>query len=100
MATKRVIAYFMHEAEREFARPSIQNAEVTDSFLMGDIDENLIPNIQNAGLVVEEVTPGPGLQSLPTFEAVHDASKTRLLSDRGIAPTFGGAVSFSADAAT
>jgi subtilisin family serine protease len=100
MATKRVIAYFMHEAEREFARPSIQNAEVTDSFLMGDIDENLIPNIQNAGLVVEEVTPGPGLQSLPTFEAVHGASKTRLLSDRGIAPTFGGAVSFSADAAT
>ena len=100
MATKRIIAYFMHETEREHARPFMQNAEVTDSFLLGEIDEALIPNIKNAGLIVEDVAPVPALSSPQTFEAVHGTTKTKLLSARGIAPTFGPVASVPADTET
>ena len=83
MTTKRIIAYFMHEAERDQARPMFQNAEETDSFLMRDIDEHSIATIKNAGLIVEEMTPVPGLRSPQNLEAVHGAMKTKLRSSRG-----------------
>jgi subtilisin family serine protease len=100
MATKRIIAYFMHEAERDQARPLLQNAEETDSFLMGDIDEHSIAAVKNAGLIVEEMAAVPGLRSPQSLEAVHGAMKTKLLSSRSSTPMSGAAVSMSADTAT
>jgi hypothetical protein len=39
MATKHVIAYVMHETERDLAAQQVENAQVTDSYVIGDIDE-------------------------------------------------------------
>jgi serine protease AprX len=55
MATKRVIAYVMHETERELAAQQVENAQVTDSYVIGDIDEDHIEELERAGLVVDEV---------------------------------------------
>jgi hypothetical protein len=39
METKHVIAYVMHETERDLAAQLVENAEVTDSYVIGDIDD-------------------------------------------------------------
>jgi serine protease AprX len=57
MATKHVIAYAMHETERDEAARLIENAQVTESYVIGDIDENRIEELERAGLVVDEVAP-------------------------------------------
>ena len=48
MATKHVIAYVMHEAERDLAAREVENAQVTDSYVIGDIDENRIQELEGA----------------------------------------------------
>ena len=57
MGTKHVIAYVMHEAERDLAAQQIENAQVTDSYVIGDIDEDRVEELEQAGLVVDEVPP-------------------------------------------
>ena len=60
MGTKHVIAYVMHEAERDLAAQQIENAQVTDSYVIGDIDEDRVEELEQAGLVVDELPPaGP-----------------------------------------
>lgn len=59
MAVKRVIAYYMHEFERDTAKKLMPFAEVTDSFAIGEVDENDIPKMQDAGLIVQEQFPVP-----------------------------------------
>jgi hypothetical protein len=100
MATKRIIAYFMHEAERDQARPLLQNVEETDSFLVGDIDEKSMANIKSAGLIVEELGAVPGLRSSQNLEAVHGAMKPKLRSSRGSTPRSGAGASLPVDTAT
>lgn len=53
MATKRIIAHYMHEGERAQASNSLKNAQVTDSFAMGEIDESQIPALQKEGLIIQ-----------------------------------------------
>ena len=65
MPKKRVLAYFMHEHEQAAAQASLENAEVTDSFVCGDIDDSKIKELEAKGLVVQMVTeevapPAPG----------------------------------------
>jgi subtilisin family serine protease len=55
MATKHVIAYVMHETERDLAAQQVENAQVTDSYVIGDIDEQGIEELERAGLIVDEV---------------------------------------------
>lgn len=75
MATKRVIAYYMHENEEAQASARMRNFERTESFLLGEIDEGDITLLEAQGLVVQELpaasepqTPGrtfdvaPGLR--------------------------------------
>ena len=57
MGTKHVIAYAMHEAERDLAAQQVENAQVTESYVIGDIDEDRIEELERAGLVVDEVPP-------------------------------------------
>lgn len=53
MAKKRIIAYFMQEKKRDKAREKMQNIEETDSYLLGDIDEDDISSLEKQGLVVQ-----------------------------------------------
>jgi hypothetical protein len=50
----------MHEAERDLAAQQIENAQVTDSYVIGDIDEDRVEELEQAGLVVDEVAPAGG----------------------------------------
>src|SRR5215207_809598 len=59
MGTKHVIAYAMHDTERDEAARIVENAQVTDSYVIGDVDEDRIEELKSAGLVVDEVAP-PG----------------------------------------
>lgn len=59
MATKRVIAYAMDETERYTAEQIVDNAQVTESYVIGDVDEDRIEDLERAGLVVDELAP-PG----------------------------------------
>lgn len=57
MATKRVIAYFMHESEQAAAAAALQNAVHTESYVLGDVDETQLAALRRQGLVVQEVAP-------------------------------------------
>ena len=59
MGTKHVIAYAMHDTERDEAARIVENAQVTESYVIGDVDEDRIGELELAGLVVDEVAP-PG----------------------------------------
>jgi serine protease AprX len=77
VATKHVIAYAMHETERDAAAQLVENAQVTDSYVIGDIDENRIQELEEAGLVVDEVAP-PGR---PTTAAM---ARRTMSAERGV----------------
>ncbi len=53
MAKKRIIAYFMHEAEEYAAVNMMKKVERTESYVMGEIDEVNIPALQKKGLIVQ-----------------------------------------------
>jgi subtilisin family serine protease len=55
VATKRVITYVMHEAEAVAAERILDNPVETQSYVMGDVDESRIPELQALGLIVEEI---------------------------------------------
>jgi serine protease AprX len=57
MPKKRVIAYYMHEAERAAAQQMISAAETTDSFVMGEMDEADIDKAKKQGLIVQTIEP-------------------------------------------
>ena len=59
MADVKVIAYFMHEHEQNAATTAVKNARVTDSYVIGDIDETKVADLQRAGLIVERMRPAP-----------------------------------------
>lgn len=67
MPKKRVLAYFMHEHEQAAAAASLENADVTDSFVCGDIDDTKIKELEAKGLVVQMVTDEA---AEPTAEAL------------------------------
>ena len=50
MATKHVIAYAMHETELAAAGPIVENAQWTESYVIGDVDEDRIEELERAGL--------------------------------------------------
>jgi subtilisin family serine protease len=59
MGTKHVIAYAMHDTELDAARDVVHSALWTESYVIGDVDEDRIRELELAGLVVDEVAP-PG----------------------------------------
>lgn len=59
MATKRVIAYGMNEAELSAAAGQLTETVVTDSYVIGDIDEAAVPALEATGVVVDDYAPAP-----------------------------------------
>jgi hypothetical protein len=57
MADIKVIAYFMHEHEQAAATAAVKNARITDSYVIGEIDETRVGDLQQAGLIVERLRP-------------------------------------------
>lgn len=84
MATKRVIAYFMHEVEEAAATASLRNAVHTESYVIGELDETKIAELQRAGLVVQEL-PEPGAAETPgrAFEIAPGLRRGPRIAGRG-----------------
>ena len=60
MATKRVTVFWLHEEERNAVLPLLSVVgNPTDSFAVGDIDENDIAKAEAAGAIVQEQPPAP-----------------------------------------
>jgi serine protease AprX len=59
MPKKRVLAYFMHEHEQAAAAADLENAEVTDSFVCGEIDDTKIKDLEAKGLIVQTISGEP-----------------------------------------
>ena len=59
MATKRVIAYGMSEAELSAAASRLAETVVTNSYVIGDIDEDAIADLEATGVVVDDYAPAP-----------------------------------------
>jgi len=57
MANKRIIAYFMHEAEQAEAIRLMPNGLSTESYVIGDIDEGELPALRARGVVCVETAP-------------------------------------------
>jgi serine protease AprX len=55
MATKHVIAYVMHENEMGAALDALENAQATPSYVIGDIDEERVAELERQGVVVDEL---------------------------------------------
>src|SRR4051794_21322049 len=53
----RVIAYFMHESERHAATQAMAPPEITDSYVIGDVDPTRLDALRNEGLIVQELQP-------------------------------------------
>jgi serine protease AprX len=67
MAKKRICAYFMHEHELAEAQKRMTNVDSTDSYLVGEIEENEIAELEKKGLIVQKIDVAPG-QETPTAE--------------------------------
>lgn len=78
MAKKNIITYFMHEHGKR-GSAKLTSAEVTDSFAVGEIEENQIDALRRQGVIVQErpthsrafkglTTPPPRLQAALSLE--------------------------------
>lgn len=56
MAKKQVIAHFMHESERDAVVPHLSNPTITDSYVLGDIEEADMPALEQQGIIFQELT--------------------------------------------
>src|SRR6266849_6820503 len=99
MAKKRVIAHFMHEYEREAARPLLSEETLKDGFWIANVDEADIPRLQKAGLFVRILKEKPQrpAKAHPTVTALARPAKDfylmkiagplvqqQVLEDRGV----------------
>jgi serine protease AprX len=95
MATKHVIAYAMHDTELAAAGPIVENAQWTSSYVIGDVDEDRIEELERAGLVVDEVAspgrPTTAAMARGTLAAETGVDGWRAGDDAEIAPPEPGA---------
>lgn len=64
MATKRVIAYTLHEYEHAVVNNVLQNRIETDSYSIGDIEESQIDSLRSQGMIVEPLESTPQVLGL------------------------------------
>src|SRR5687768_2890269 len=62
MSKKRVIAHFMHESEEAAARPYFVEAEGTDSYLLGNVEDTDLDALRQNGLIVQVIDENPDIE--------------------------------------
>jgi serine protease AprX len=79
MAKQRVIAYFMHEPEKAAAVQMMTSVDATDSFVVGDLDQSQIPELQAQGLIINKVdvaeSKKPEISKPPIYAITDSAAK-------------------------
>ncbi len=82
MATKRIIAHYMHESEQGEALRQLSSPEDTGAYVVGNVDDAAIPALEAAGLIVEEVGDVPSLGADETFEAIVGTRRANMRAAR------------------
>jgi len=93
MAKKKVIAHFMHEYEENEIRDKIDKPSSTNSYHIGEMDEDDISSLRDKGIIIEvqdeePIVITPGIQSRITQSRM----RAKQISEptRGIpSPSFG-----------
>lgn len=86
MAKRRMIAYFMHENEHGAAEQAMTATTSTDSFVIGDLDDNDVPALEAQGLVVTPVEQPAAVALPPTRRAGAPARAAAESVEPGFAP--------------
>lgn len=93
MSTKQVIAYYLHEHELAEVSGAIHDAEFTNAYALGSMDEAAIVELEDKGIIVEVLDPseedhtlgGPELE-MRSFESASRGPAT--LEVPPLAPSF------------
>ena len=85
MPNKRVMAFYMHETERDTAQMMMLHAQSTDSFALGEADDAAIAEMRAKGLIIQELPAAQG--AAPALEAFRGEMRVRAF------PRAGGAAS-------
>jgi subtilisin family serine protease len=68
VATKRVTVYWLHHTERDAALPLMTTVDTqTDSFAVGEMDDDNIAKAEAAGAIVQERRPPPVRHAAPVL---------------------------------
>src|SRR5262245_61008673 len=85
MPKKRIIAFGLHETEIEAARQAMHGGEVTESFVLGEVDEAEIPALRARGLVIQEVEQpeSPSLAGAARYAMFRAGARQRVRGGAG-----------------
>lgn len=75
MPNKRVMAFYMHETERDTAQKMMPQAQSTDSFALGEADDAAIAEMRAKGLIIHELPETQG--AVPALEAFRGEMRVR-----------------------
>src|SRR4051812_28277690 len=79
MINKRVLVNFFNTSARDKAREKLQNRSESDSFMIGEIDENNILDLQKQqGIIVEPLDRDPKI--VKSFRMAEPESNLNLIS--------------------
>ncbi|MDQ3379554.1 MAG: S8 family serine peptidase [Actinomycetota bacterium] len=87
MAEAKVIAHFMHETEMNAATQRLHDVEVTESFVIGRIDDSQIAELEQQGLIVQRLDDEGGAETAARVRtATAEGPRVRTLGLRAAAP--------------
>ena len=81
MSKKRIMAYFLHEEEMGFALDQMPAGIATESYVLGEADDNQISALKDRGLIVESIGEVGTPSAPPVFEALHGTARSSVMRD-------------------
>jgi serine protease AprX len=76
MAQKRIIAHYMHEAEKAVAADRMSEFDETPGYLVGNIDEDAIPDLVSHGLIIQVLEEPSAPQTSRGLEGTRGMSRS------------------------
>lgn len=76
MPKRRVVAYAMHETELRAAQQEMPDGIATDSYVMGEVDEDRLESLRSQGLIIQEL-PDTARTEPPAFAVSRERARAR-----------------------
>ncbi len=77
MPKRRVVAYAMHETELRAAQQEMPDGIATDSYVMGEVDEDRLESLRSQGLIIQEL-PDTARTEPPAFAVSRERARASL----------------------
>ncbi|WP_332736857.1 hypothetical protein [Flavihumibacter sp.] len=90
MSSQKVIAYFMHEKEEGFVNKILSNKQHTQSYILGDVDEIGLKELQKQNIIVQILGTQPDdginnvikkISKIRGFSNIHNPTKDIILRE-------------------